>query len=68
MIEKSAIELVVARLMAMPENALISAGMGTNTMNREELIRHVRNADKGDEIGKKIIEAHILYMKNLVSR
>jgi hypothetical protein len=64
MVEKAAIELVVARLRAMPENALISAGMGIKTMNREELIEHVENAAKGDKIGEKVIEAHLSYMKS----
>jgi hypothetical protein len=63
MVDKIAIELVVARLRAMPDNALISVGMGGPPMNREQLIQHVMNADKGDEIGKKIIEAHLLYIK-----
>ncbi len=64
MVEKEAIELVVARLRTMPSNALISAGMGIGAMNREQIIEHVMNADKGDEIGKKIIEAHLSYMKS----
>ncbi len=66
MVEKEAIELVVARLRAMPSNALISAGMGIDAMNREQIIEHVMNANKGDEIGKKIIEAHLSYMKSCI--
>ncbi len=58
------IETVVARLRAMPEKALVSIGMGTKPLNREELIEHVLNADKGDEIGKKIIEVQMNYLRS----
>ncbi|MCX6814614.1 MAG: hypothetical protein NTY20_03130 [Candidatus Aenigmarchaeota archaeon] len=62
MITQSEIEVVIARLRAMPDNALVSAGFG-GVMNREELIKHVRNANN-DEIGRKIIEAHLSYMRS----
>jgi hypothetical protein len=64
MVNNSEIELVIARLRAMPDNALVSAGMGGGVMNRDALIEHVRNAEK-DEIGRKIIEAHLSYMRSV---
>ena len=63
MITESEIEVVIARLRAMPDNALVSAGFG-GVMKREELIEHVKNANK-DEIGRKIVEAHLNYMRSL---
>lgn len=62
MVTKTEIETVIARLRAMPDNALVSAGFG-GVMNREQLIEHVKNANK-DEIGKKIVEAHLNYMRS----
>ena len=66
-VKETEIELVVARLRAMPENALVSAGIGGGVMNREELIDHVRNANR-DEIGRKIIEAHLSYLRSVGRR
>ncbi|MBI2675730.1 MAG: hypothetical protein HYX24_04690 [Candidatus Aenigmarchaeota archaeon] len=66
MVEKAAIELVVARLRSMPDNALIAAGMGFSPMGREEIIMHVMNAEKGDKIGIKIVEAHLSYLRSVV--
>jgi hypothetical protein len=63
MVSSSEIELVIARLRAMPANALVSAGLGGGVMNREELIEHVKNASK-DELGRKIIEAHLSYLRS----
>lgn len=55
------IETVVARLRAMPEKALVSIGMETKPLNREELIEHVL---KGDNIGKKIVEVQMNYLRS----
>ncbi len=55
------IETVIARLRAMPEKALISIGMGTKPLNREELIEHVLSED---DIGKKIIEVQMRYLRS----
>lgn len=63
MVTQSEIELVIARLRAMPDNALVSAGFG-GVMNREQLIEHVRNANN-DEIGRKIVEAHLNYLRSI---
>jgi len=64
MVSSSEIELVIARLRAMPDSALVSAGLGGGVMNRESLIEHVKNASR-DEIGKKIVEAHMSYMRSV---
>ncbi len=64
MVTKDEIELVIARLRGMPDNALVSAGFGGGFMNREQLIEHVRNANE-DELGKKIIEAHLKYLRSV---
>lgn len=64
MINSSEIELVIARLRAMPDNALVSAGLGSGVMNREALIEHVKNANN-DEIGRKVIEAHLSYLRSV---
>jgi len=64
MANPSEIELVVARLRAMPDNALVSAGLGGGVMNRETLIEHAKNAGK-DEIGRKIVEAHMSYLRSV---
>ena len=64
MVNSCVIELVISRLRAMPDNALVSAGFGGGVMNRESLIEHVKNAGK-DEIGKKIVEAHMSYLRSV---
>ena len=63
MVSEKEIEVVIARLRAMPDNALVSAGFG-GVMNRDQLIVHVKNANK-DEIGRKIVEAHLNYLRSL---
>lgn len=63
MVTKDEIELVIARLRAMPDNALVSAGFGGGVMKRDQLIEHVRNANN-DEIGRKIVEAHLNYLRS----
>jgi len=64
MVSSSEIELVIARLRAMPDNAMVSAGIGGGVMGREALIEHVKNANK-DDIGKKIVEAHMSYLRSV---
>ena len=64
MVNSSEIELVVERLRAMPDNALVSAGLGGGVMNRDALIEHVKNASK-DELGRKIVEAHMSYLRSI---
>ncbi len=64
MVTKDEVELVVARLRTMPDNALISAGFGGGVMNREQLIERVKNANN-DEMGRKIVEAHLNYLRSV---
>ncbi|MBM3304156.1 MAG: hypothetical protein FJY76_03590 [Candidatus Aenigmarchaeota archaeon] len=64
MVNNSEINLVVARLMTMPDSDIVSAGPGNCVMNREALIEHVKNAKK-DEIGRKIVESHMSYLRSL---
>jgi hypothetical protein len=57
------IELVIARLRAIPKNALLSIGNINNNsgFDRDELIEHVK---KMDEIGKKIIQMQLNYVRS----
>lgn len=56
-------ELVLARIDAqVPSNLKLFIG-SFGGMNKEEMMEHVRNED---EIGKKIIQMHINFMRALV--
>ena len=62
MIDQEAIKkLVIARLDIMPENVRLSLG-GTETLDKHAMISHV---ETGDDIGKKIIEMHLHYLRSL---
>lgn len=54
-------ELVIARLETLPSGKDISIG-GSKSINKEELIQHVKD---GDEIGKKMIEVEIHFLRGL---
>lgn len=54
-------ELIIARLQAIPPNVGISVG-SQGDFKRDELIEHVK---KDDEIGKKIIEIDLNYLRAL---
>lgn len=54
-------ELVIARLEVLPEDTGISIG-SSGEFTRDELIEHVK---KGDEIGQKITEVQLSYLKSL---
>jgi hypothetical protein len=54
-------ELVIARLRAIPDNALLSIGFSGKPMNRNELIDHVK---KEDSIGESIIEMQLSYLRS----
>lgn len=59
---KSDIEaLVLARLETIPDDKIISIG-SNGEFNKYELMEHVKN---DDEIGKKIIEVELNYLKSL---
>ena len=57
------VELVVARLQAIPENAILSVGnmSKNNHFKKDELIEHVK---KMDDVGKKIIEMQLNYVRS----
>lgn len=54
-------EIVIERLKTMPEDIGISIGADGN-FKREELISSV---ERGDEIGKKIIEVEMNFLRGL---
>lgn len=54
-------EIVIHRLLALPENIRISVG-SKGKFNKEELIERVK---KGDEIGKLIIKIQLNYLRSL---
>ena len=54
-------ELVIVRLEALPENFKLSIG-GTGEFDKHELIERVK---KGDEIGKKIVQIQLNYLRSL---
>ena len=58
------VEIVVARLRALPENALIAIGFG-GTLSREKMIEEVVN---GSEIGKDIVEMQMAYLRSFKER
>lgn len=55
------IELVLARLDTLPSNARISIGSDVS-LTKQELMKHVKN---DDEIGKKIVEIQLNYLRFL---
>jgi len=52
-------KLVIARIQTMPPTMKLSLGK-TGSFSRDDLIAHV---DQYDEIGKKIIEMHLNYLR-----
>ncbi len=57
------IELVVARLRTIPDNAILSIGhmQDKSQFNKDELIEHVKQMD---DIGKKIIDMQLKYVRS----
>lgn len=57
------VELVVARLRAIPDNAILSIGsmQNKNQFNKEEMIEHVKRMD---DVGKKIIDMQLQYVRS----
>ena len=53
-------KLVISRLQSMPDNLKLSIG-SLGSFDRINLISHV---EKGDEVGKKIVEMHLFYLKS----
>ncbi len=64
-IKDSIKELVITRIDAqVPSNLRLSIGMSATGLTKEQMIEHVQ---RGDSIGKRIIEAHLRFIKAQVS-
>ena len=63
-INQEIINLVVARLKTIPGNARLSVGNGKEALPPEELVKEVENQT---EIGKKIIESQLFFLRSLQS-
>lgn len=60
---KDVIDLVIARLKAIPSDASLSVGLSPNkTFNMDELIYQVRS---GTEVGKQVIESQLFFLRSL---
>ncbi|MCK4491466.1 MAG: hypothetical protein KAU03_02500 [Candidatus Altiarchaeales archaeon] len=57
-------KIVIARVMAMPDSIRLSIG-GEGELDKEKMILHLQ---RGDEIGKKLIEMHLHYLRSLKER
>ena len=55
-------KLVLARLESMPEHIQVNMGGDYGALNKADLINHVKNKD---ELGKKIIEMQMAYLRSL---
>lgn len=60
-IDKEIVDLVVARLETIPSNVNLSVG-DEGSFTIDELIEKVKS---GDEIGKKVIELHLNFLRSL---
>lgn len=60
-IDKTIRDIVIARVLTMPDNVGISIGKDGD-FSKDEIIAHVK---KGDEIGKKFIKIQLAYLKSL---
>lgn len=56
-------ELVITRIEAAPPHLKLSIG-SSGRLTKEDMIEHVK---KGDEIGKKIVNSHISFLKAISS-
>jgi capsule polysaccharide export protein KpsC/LpsZ len=56
-------ELVILRIETTTSNLRLSIG-GGKSMNKEEMIEHVKN---GDEIGKQIVKTHLNFLRAVAS-
>lgn len=60
--EQEIINLVIARLKTIPENASLSVGGRKEPIAVEDLIKEVKDQT---EIGKKIIESQLYFLRSL---
>lgn len=61
-INQEEINLVIARLKAIPVNAQLSVGSDRDTLSVQDLIREVRNQS---EIGKQVVETQLFFLRSL---
>lgn len=54
-------EIVINRVLTMPDNVGISIGDG-GEFSKDEIIKHIK---KGDEVGKKFIKIQMSYLQSL---
>ena len=57
-------KLVIARIQTMPPTMKLSIG-DRGSFSRDDLIAHV---EKNDEIGKKIVEMHLNYLRAVANQ
>ncbi len=57
-------KLVVARIQTMPPTMKLSIG-SSGSFSKDELIKHV---EKEDDIGKKIVEMHLKYLRSVANQ
>lgn len=62
--EEDMIKLVLARLNTMPEHIKLHMGMGNKTLDRDQIINHVK---KQDDTGKKFVELQMRYIKATIN-
>ena len=60
--EAEMIELVLLRLMSMPDTIQMHIGSNDRALDKEELIKHVK---KQDELGKMFVQLQIEYIKKI---
>jgi hypothetical protein len=53
------IQLVIARLNTMPSNVTVNLG-DSGVLDKSDLLTHVK---KQDELGKKIVQMHLRYLR-----
>lgn len=53
---------VIELLRSLPDDGLLSIGMGIKPLSRDELIECIK---KEDEIGKKIVDVYMTYLRSL---
>lgn len=61
-LQKQIKELVIARILTLPED--VSLSVGNEDLKREQLIAHVK---KEDEIGKDIIDMQLEFIRDMAS-
>lgn len=59
--DKTIQEIVLNRALTMPQNVGISIG-GQGEFSKDEIIEHIKKADK---VGKKFIEIQLSYLQSL---